>query len=384
MNQRNIVILLGALVVLVALVLVGQRSRSPASGSGALLVPALAAALNDVERVTVTKAGNETVVALERKPDGWVATNKAGYPADVGKLRQGLRALAEAKILEQKTASAELYSHLGVEDVGGNKATGLAITLAANGKELPTVILGNAEGSKFRYARRAGEAPSYLIDKNPEFPRGVGQWLDARIIDVRSDRIAQVTITQTDGHVVHLSKPNKDAQNFDVADVPKGRELLYPGVANVIGNSLRELNLEDVEAAAASPPAKPTVVEFRTFDGLVVRVEGEKRNDASWIALSASADPAQAARAAAAQPPPAAEGAATPASDAKPATPAATPPDPAAEAAAINAKVGPWRYRIATFQYDQMTRRLADLLKPPSDPTAPGPTPRRGASTPIQ
>ena len=59
--------------------------------------------------------------------------------------------------------------------------------------------------------------------------------------------------------------------NFDVADVPKGRELLYPGVANVIGNALRELNLEDVEPAMASPPAKPTVVEFRTFDGLVVR-----------------------------------------------------------------------------------------------------------------
>ena len=39
--------------------------------------------------------------------------------------------------------------------------------------------------------------------------------------------------------------------------------------------------------------------------------------------------------------------------------------DPAAEAARINAKVGGWRYKIASFQYDQMTRRIADLLKPP-------------------
>ncbi len=275
-----------------------SAAHRPAAGSGGkLFAPSLEAALNDIERVTITKANNETVVTLERKPEGWVATNKNGYPADVGKLRQGLRALAEAKILEQKTANPELYSHLGVEDVSGDKAAGIAVTLTAKGKELP-----DADSRATPTARSTAmydaqtETQSYLIDKNPEFARGVGQWLDAQIIDVRSDRIAQVTITQPDGQVVRISKPNKDAANYDVADVPKGRELLYPGVANVIGNSLRELNLEDVEPAAAAPPAKPTVVEFRTFDGLVVRVEGEKRGDASWVSFSASVDPAQAAR----------------------------------------------------------------------------------------
>jgi hypothetical protein len=371
MSQRNVLILLGVLVVLIALVLVGQRSESPSSGKAALFVPSLEAALNDIERVTITKANNETVVTLERKPDGWVATNKNDYPADVGKLRQGLQALAEAHILEKKTANAELYSHLGVEDVSGDKAAGVSVALVASGgKELPTVILGNAEGAKFRYVRRAGDMQSYLIDKNPEFPRTVGQWLDAGIIDIRSDRIREVTITQPDGQVVKVSKASKDAPNYDVADVPKGRELLYPGVANVIGNALRELKLEDVEPATASPPAKPTVLEFRTFDGLVVRVEGEKRGDAAWVSFAASVDPEQlaAAKAAAAPTPPATDTAAAagakPAADAKPAAPATPPPDPAAEAARINAKVGPWRYKIASFQYDQMTRRMSDLLKP--------------------
>jgi hypothetical protein len=358
MSQRNVLILLAAVVVLVTLVLLGQGGSS--TGSGKLLMPSLAAALNDIERVAITKANNEVVVTLERTPEGWVATNKNGYAADVGKLRQGLRALAEAKILEQKTANPELYSHLGVEDVSGDKAAGIAIALTAKGKELPALILGNADGSKHRYVRRAGETQSYLIDRNPEFARGVGQWLDALIVDIRSDRIAQVTITQADGPVVRISKPNKDAANYDVADVPKGRELLYPGVANVIGNSLRELSLEDVEPAAAATPAKPTVVEFRTFDGLVVRAEGEKRGDASWVAFTASVDAARAA-AAAATPAPAAEGAGATPNDAKP----AAAPDAAAEAARINAKVGPWRYKIATFQYDQMTRRISDLLKPP-------------------
>jgi hypothetical protein len=324
--------------------------------------------LNDIERVTITKANNETVVSLERQPQGWVATNKNGYPADVGKLRQGLQALAEAKILEQKTANPELYSHLGVEDVSGDKAAGIALTLTAKGNQLPTVIIGNPDGSKHRFVRRGGEAQSYLIDRNPDFARSVGQWLDAQIVDVRSDRIASITITQPDGQVLRVSKPNKDAANYDVADLPKGRELLYPGVANVIGNSLRELNLEDVEPASASPPAKPTVVEFHTFDGLVVRAEGEKRGDASWVSFAASVDPAQVTRAAAAATPaPPAQGAGAPADEPKPVTPPPAAPDPAAEAARINDKVGPWRYKIATFQYDQMTRRMADLLKPPPE-----------------
>ncbi len=82
----------------------------------------------------------------------------------------------------------------------------------------------------------------------------------------------------------------------------------------------------------------------------------------------ASVDAAQAARAAAATTPtPPAEGAGAPADQAKPVAPPAAAPDPAAEAGRINAKVGPWRYKIATFQYDQMTRRISDLLKPPAE-----------------
>src|SRR6185436_9336257 len=216
------------------------------------------------------------------------------------------------------TANPELYGRLGVEDVTAANAAGVSVALTAQGRELPTIILGNAEGSKYRYARRAGEAQSYLIDRNPDVPRAAAQWVDALIVDVRGERVREVTITHADGEVVHISKASSELANFDVAAVPKGRELSYPGVANVIGNALRELNLEDVETAAA-PAEQPTIVEFRTFDGLIVRVTGSKRGDEDWISLEASVDSAQAA----APPAAPAEGAA-----------ASTPPaaDPNAEA----------------------------------------------------
>jgi hypothetical protein len=293
-------------------------------------------------------------------------TEKSGYVASATELREALTGLAEARILELKTANAELYDRLGVEDITGAEAAGVSVTLAAPGHELPTIILGNAEGAKYRYARRAGEAQSFLIDRNPDFPRAAAQWVDSVIVDVRGDRVRQVTITHTDGEVLRLSKTGPELTNFEVAGVPAGRELSYPGVANVSANALRELNLEDVEPAAANPAVDPTIVEYRTFDGLVVRVTGVKRNDESWVSFEASVDAEQAAAAAAAPAAAASEAGAAPAAPGAPATaPAATTPDPAAEAERINAKVGGWRYKIAGFQYDQMTRRMADLLKAP-------------------
>jgi len=351
MSMRTVAILAGVLVVLLALVIFGQRASTPAS-NGSALIPDLEATLGDLERVTVVKANGEAVATLEKRPDNWVVADKHGYAANAAKLRQALTALAEARIVEQKTANPELYGRLGVEDVAGANAAGISIALTAPDRMLPTIILGNAEGSRYRYARRAGEAQSYLIDRNPDVPRAAAQWVDSVIVDVRGDRVREVTVTHPDGEVVHISKASSELANFEVADVPNGRELSYPGVANVIGNALRELNLEDVEPASAAAE-QPTIVEYRTFDGLVVRVTGIERGDENWITIEASVDAAQATPAAPAAP---AEGAAAPA------TPAA---DPSAEAARINAKASGWRYKIAGFQYDQMTRRMADLLKAP-------------------
>ena len=66
-------------------------------------------------------------------------------------------------------------------------------------------------------------------------PRTTALWLDNDIVDVRSDRVREFTITHADGEVVTISKSTKEAANFDVASVPAGRELTYPGVANVVG-----------------------------------------------------------------------------------------------------------------------------------------------------
>ena len=124
MSKRTVAILSAALVVLLALVIFGQRSSAPVS-SGAALVPDLQAALGDISRVTVVKANGETVATLEKGADNWVVSDKHGYVANAAKLRQALTALAEAHILEEKTANPELYArHVGIaiDEVAGRLA----------------------------------------------------------------------------------------------------------------------------------------------------------------------------------------------------------------------------------------------------------------------
>ena len=41
--------------------------------------------------------------------------------------------------------------------------------------------------------------------------------------------------------------------------------------------------------------------------------------------------------------------------------------DPRAEADAINSTVAGWRYQIPSYKYDQMTRRMSDLLQAPEE-----------------
>ncbi len=85
---------------------------------------------------------------------------------------------------------------------------------------------------------------------------------------------------------------------------------------------------------------------------------------ARFAAPTAARPEAGAAPAPGAEPDAASPAAAEAASAPADAVNTATHADPVAEADAINQRVAGWRYKIAGFQYDQMTRRMADLLKP--------------------
>jgi hypothetical protein len=368
MSSRTLVTLLAALAVLVALAFAVSMSQRPGAGSGELLLPDLKGQLNDVDRITVVGAGNKTLATLERRPEGWILAERNGHAADVGRIRKNLIALAEARIVEEKTSSPELYDRLGVEDVDKESAGGVRLDLGAAGK-ITGVIIGKTGvgGGDRAYARRAGEPVSWLVTGTFDLPRENAQWLDAGITDIPAQRVHAVTVTHPDGSVLRVEKPTAETADYAVAGVPAGRELTFPGAGNALGAALAGLTLENVEPAAGFDPGetRPVVARFETFDGLVVEAQTWKLPAGARVRFTASADQALADRLAA-----------KPADAAKPdaaqdqAAPGAGEQarkgfeDVKAEAAQLEARLGPWVYTLPGFKGEQLTRKLADLLAP--------------------
>ena len=393
MTPRTVTVLAAALVVLGAVALIAQYDPQPPAPGGGLLLPDLGEDLDRVTRVSVVGAGSAPVATLVRGEDGsWSVAEKDGYPADTEKVRQTLISLAEARIVEPKTANPDFYDRLGVEGVEDEAAGGVAVTLT--GAAMPVnVIVGDTEGTSQVYVRQADQAQSFLVDRNPDVGNETTDWLATEILAIPGDRMARVTVTHPDGEVVSVSKADSEQSNFELEEIPPGRELQYASVANVMGNVLSSLNLQDVEPRTDTDEPV-TVTEFVTFDGLAITAESVEREDEPWVAFRAEYrapeeepepedEPAQEEPAANASDE-AGDDVDAVTDDTEVATAEAEADgtdatavegeigstDAAAEALDLDRRLSPWRYRIASFQFDQMTRRLDDLLRDLPEETA--------------
>jgi len=337
MNNRTMIWLAGALVILAILAMIGQRGQQPQTQSGNMFLPGLLESLDDVRRVEIVGAGEEPVATLERGESGWTVLERGGYPADLMKTRHALLSLAETQILEAKTANPALHDRLGLEAITLDTAGGVAVQLI--GPEEPVrIIVGNAEGDYQRYVRRQDEDQTYLINRDPEIATSAVDWLDTAIVNVDGERIQHVTVSRSDDEPLVVSKAVRGQPNFTVENIPEGREIRYDSIANVMGNILESLTLDDVEPLTETTD-EVIVTEFRTFDGLVIIARSLERDDSAWASFEAAVDPTL---------PPESE---------------QTRADAAVEATEINERVQGWRYQIATYKFDQLAREMAELLK---------------------
>jgi hypothetical protein len=379
MNRRNFAILALVAVILAVLAIVGQRRNDTASiageSAGTLLLPALAGRLDAVGQVLIDGGGDKRLVTLERTDDAWSVDERDGYPADTKKLNALLIALSEARIVEEKTANPDFYSRLGVEAIDNPDAGGLRLTLVADDDQY-AVVLGDAYGNDERYARLPESERSVLVDKNPDVSRDPSDWVLKQIVSVAGKRVQRVEIMHADGERLVIRKESPDETNFTVDNIPEGRELQYASIGNVTGTVLQDLQLEAVARRADDRPEPDVVSKFFTFDGLVVTASAASMDDDEhWLTFNASFDPDQAA--AFAPTTPAEDASASDddeaaaggdeAAEADSGAADAPGPDIAAEAAMIDARVDGWQYRIPSYQYSQMTRRMEDLLKAPAE-----------------
>jgi len=369
-SRRLLILVIVAILAIGAGVWLAGREGSTGSTAGTdALYPELKAQLNSVSGVNIYKAGDARVVELKKQGDHWTVSERDNYAADDTKVRKLLVAIADAKLYEQKTSNPEAYATLGVEDTKGSAATSLRIELVGAPKPVNLIVGKQGVGARSTYVRRAGEPQSRLVNATIDTSSTPEAWLRKDIIDVTADRLQSATVETKGAKPYTAAKATRADSNFAVEGLPKGKSLSAPTAANSVAMALTGLSLSDVRAASAfqsTPPAARAT--FKTFDGLIVAVDGWTQDNKHYVALRPSFDAAQAERFKIATAP----------EEKKPeekkpeqtkgesATPP-EPPQPAApnveeDAKKVTAKVAGWVYEIPDYKYEALFKPADQLV----------------------
>lgn len=377
MNSKKLIVLCAIAVVAIAagVWLASERSSSSVQASSALY-PDLKKKLNDATSVKIFSAGDELAVEIARKEDSWVVTQRKDYPADGSKVRKLLLALADAQIREEKTSNANNYASLGVEDVSQDSATGKRIEIAGVDPAINLIVGKQGPGLESHYVRRAGEEKSWLVGADLDADAEPAEWLRKSILDVTADRVQSATITTKGAKEYSAVKNSRADADFKIENLPKGKELSFPSAPNSLATALAGLTLSDVHPASEFADKPEARAVYRTFDGLVVEIDGWSRDDKYFVAARASYDAALADRFKIPSETKdetqdqdkkentAGDGASSePKTDESAQNAEAAKKDVAAEAKEVTDTVNGWVYEIPQYKYEAVFKPLSEMLK---------------------
>jgi hypothetical protein len=360
-RQRFVTLLIGAVVVIALAIFWGSRRNSTAPSEGKAFLPTLAKELGTVTEVMVQKGSPTPTVTLRKLADHWVVAERADYPADVSKLQKLLLALADAKIVEEKTSNPANFPIIGVEEPTAAGATGAGLTLTAkDGKH--QIIVGKPVGEG-DFARRGGENSSYVVEPAIPLDTEARSWIEARLIDIPAAQVQSVELKlppvpapasaaatpkaaasapSAASYAVRRLKPAED--NFSIDGVPAGRKALDARALAPSPTMLSTLDVDDVAPVGSIDFSKPALATITLADGNVITFTGTVAADKHWVQLSESKD------------------------------------------AAFNTKTQGRAFEIPSYRYDAIFRPLDQVLAPKELPPAPksgaaGEKPAAGSKT---
>ena len=406
MNRQWVVALALATVLGIGLIwLLDHPVSGDAEQSSPLLMPMLAERINQIEALDIVAPGGAVAVSLRRVGQvteteaesstlRWRVVQRDGYEADFAQVFELLRALAELEKSEARTSNPEWYARLGVQDVGATDASGRRLDFPLN--ELPSLIVGQVDPSgQGSYARIQDRAESWLADRVIELPLDPVQWLEPGIMDIPAGDIEQVIVRHADGETVQIRNAGTEQDDFVLLDVPEDRQAGPAFQRTALANGLRGLNLEDVRAFDGEIPESAVRVLFTTEDGLnfVASVFQQQPNaddgavepdsavdPAYWIHFNVSAETiaedlsAEIAQEHSPSEDELAEAAATESEAAELAGSESIDHEQSVDqqqqnqrlvsAVAVDARLSPWLFRIPQRRFDDLTRRMEDLLEP--------------------
>jgi hypothetical protein len=137
-------------------------------------------------------------------------------------------------------------------------------------------------------------------------------------------------VDPAEGPTYTLDRDSKEAPDFRMVDLPRGRELSFEGAPSGVAGSIVGFVYQDVARADTINFMNAPQTVYSTFDGLTITVRVATRGMEKWATVSAEA----------------------------------TNPMVQGEADQINARNRGWAYRIDDMKASQITATRETLLRP--------------------
>ncbi len=338
--NRNVLVGLAVLTLLalaLALFLTGlPNSRLEAEGD-LPLIPGLRDSVNDIARIEI-RSGDSDPVNLFRDDSRWRVLEKDEYEADFALVHDLLRDLASGLRAEPRTSNPEWYGRLGVAQIDDPEARGVRVSFPDTA--LASLIVGQpGPVEQSRFVRLDGEAQVWLSDRDLDVAADALSWLERSIMDIPASELSEVNLRHSDGDTVQLKMAGEASDDWVLLNVPEGREAEPMWRLRPVANALANLRLDDVRRHDQVPEEASRAL-FVTRDGLNFVASLFEDEQGGWVHFSVSAEVQVTS------------------DDELSDEDAAS----SADAGAVDARLSPWQFRLPQGKFEQMTRRLEDLL----------------------
>lgn len=277
------------------------RDRTPAAlavAGGTPVFPAILGKPDAVAQIVVARADGGYTLAL--KGGQWVLTERGDYPVKAELAKQAATALADLKLMEAKTQRAELLPRLELEDPTKEGAKSTLVTLKnAQGVEIGRLILGKTRPDSLEhpragiYVRKPGEQQGWVAETDPRIKPAATDWIERQILSLKADRVREVATIAPDRARLVIARDKPEDKDFKIYNQPADTKVKNQGNVNDIAGVVDFLSIDDVQPATAIafPASGASQAEFRTFDGLVVRMTLAEDKGASWARIEVVTEP---------------------------------------------------------------------------------------------
>lgn len=296
MNARVAAILVLLLAVLGGGALLYQRDeRARRPESVAALGRTLFKDLKAAEIAAIRIIEPKATLTLERKGERWVIAERAGFPADLSRVREFALKVIGLKVGQSEPLGEKDRARLNL-DTSGTRVEFKGV----DGKDLGVLIVGR------KYFKREVENPdkaipdgrfvglpaeagtAYLVaDPLAQASVKTADWIDRASFQV--EKVKTLQVRYPGGEAWRIERPKDDAE-WKLAGARRG-EKLDLSRANAASYSLQLLELADVAPKDATDTGleRPTLVDATTFEGASYAIKvGKLAGDNYYVSFSAS------------------------------------------------------------------------------------------------